>query len=222
MSTLIVSDLHLTNKFDDNKFKFLTDLFDKFDQIIINGDFWDGYVTDVKTFINSGWADLLDILNSKDVFYILGNHDDLIFGSRKVAKAIKSDYGYQLNITTKLHKLHIEHGHRIYPFFPDLLIHPFWYNFPIYKQFNSHASPRIEQFLVKIFPDHKFTRPKNKHMKKVMHNFKNDSEILISGHTHAPELSLNDSYINSGFINHGLAYYISIIDDKISLVNKKF
>ena len=45
MKTLIISDTHLYHVFDKRKFFLLKKLFSSVDQVILNGDFWDGYRT---------------------------------------------------------------------------------------------------------------------------------------------------------------------------------
>lgn len=82
--TLIVSDIHLGCKFN-NKEDFLTLLkSEKFDRLIINGDFIDGWrisrtgpkyldKTDLKIF-----KKILSIAKHKEVIIIKGNHDDFM------------------------------------------------------------------------------------------------------------------------------------------------
>jgi UDP-2,3-diacylglucosamine pyrophosphatase LpxH len=82
--TLIVSDIHLGCKFN-NKERFLELLkSEKFDRLIINGDFVDGWrikrngpkhldKTDLKIF-----KKILVIAKHKDVILIKGNHDDFM------------------------------------------------------------------------------------------------------------------------------------------------
>jgi predicted phosphodiesterase len=43
MKTIIFSDTHLTDQFDPELYKALENMIQEADQVIINGDFWDGY-----------------------------------------------------------------------------------------------------------------------------------------------------------------------------------
>jgi len=55
MKTLIFADTHLTEKFDVKLFDYIAPLALKADQIIINGDFWDSYLTSFDQFMSSSW-----------------------------------------------------------------------------------------------------------------------------------------------------------------------
>ncbi len=41
MRILVISDTHLTHKFDQRKFEYLLSIISQADKVIINGDFWD-------------------------------------------------------------------------------------------------------------------------------------------------------------------------------------
>ncbi len=49
-----------------------------------------------------------------------------------------------------------------------------------------------------------------------------DNQILVAGHTHAPEFSPEKRYINTGFINFGLAYYLNIQNRKYTLECERY
>src|SRR3990170_7877882 len=75
MKILVFSDSHLTDKFEEKKFDFLKKIIRQSDLVIINGDFWDGYLTTFSRFISSDWNKLFPLLKSKKTIYIYGNHD---------------------------------------------------------------------------------------------------------------------------------------------------
>lgn len=65
MKTIVFSDTHLINKFEENKFQFLSALIASADSIIINGVFWDAYMVSFDAFIKSRWKDLFPLLKEK-------------------------------------------------------------------------------------------------------------------------------------------------------------
>ncbi|KUK82735.1 MAG: Metallo-dependent phosphatase, partial [Microgenomates bacterium 39_6] len=75
MKTLIFSDTHLTDRLDPKKMAFLKKIINKADQVIINGDFWDGAFISFDQFLSSPWQELFSLLKKKQTIYIYGNHD---------------------------------------------------------------------------------------------------------------------------------------------------
>ncbi len=75
MKTIVLSDTHLYEEFDEKKFNFLKRIISKVDRVIINGDFWDSYICSFSDFINSPWKKLFPLLKTKKTVYIYGNHD---------------------------------------------------------------------------------------------------------------------------------------------------
>jgi len=70
MKILVFSDTHLTDRFDQGKFRFLQKIINFSDQVIINGDFWDSWFTNFDDFVNSEWRKLFPILLKKRAIYI--------------------------------------------------------------------------------------------------------------------------------------------------------
>ena len=62
MKILVFSDTHLTDVFDAARFEAMAKMIDEVDQVIINGDFWDGYIIKFSEFIESGWNQLFPLL----------------------------------------------------------------------------------------------------------------------------------------------------------------
>src|SRR3972149_6125144 len=73
-TTAIISDTHLTAKFDKAKFEYLKTLFSKYEEVIINGDFWSYYSCTFDEFLKSKWNALFPFMKAKTI-YIHGNHD---------------------------------------------------------------------------------------------------------------------------------------------------
>ena len=72
MKTLVLSDTHLTDRFDERKFNFLRAIILPSDQVIINGDFWDSWFTDFDGFVSSKWSGLFLLLLKKNTIYLNG------------------------------------------------------------------------------------------------------------------------------------------------------
>ena len=65
MKILVISDSHLDQNFEQDKLIFLKQLVESVDQVIINGDFWEGYSISFEEFLNSPWKELLPLLKKK-------------------------------------------------------------------------------------------------------------------------------------------------------------
>ncbi|MBI4226199.1 metallophosphoesterase family protein, partial [Candidatus Roizmanbacteria bacterium] len=120
MKILIFSDSHLTENFEEKKFNFLKKIIQQSDSVIINGDFWDGYRTTFDRFISSDWNKLFPLLKSKKTVYIHGNHDRETYIDQNAS--LFSDlqtHTYRLQLNGKV--FIIEHGHRFYPLFDEIL-----------------------------------------------------------------------------------------------------
>ena len=75
MEYLILSDSHFEVGTKTVKINFYTNLISKYDNIILNGDFYEAKFIKPNTFLNSKLKPLLDALHSKNVVYLYGNHD---------------------------------------------------------------------------------------------------------------------------------------------------
>lgn len=212
MRTLIFSDSHLSLPFDKKKYNFLKKLIKTVEHVIINGDFWEGYEITFEQFINSLWKNLFPLLKSKKTVYIFGNHDKKILSDERISLfSIQQTKQYKLKQNNKI--LIFEHGNRICPFYDDI-----WK----IKKTPSFLTRLIHIFtyiMIRIFKK-KFIKYIYSRFNKVIKNkikkeF-NDNQILICGHTHFAEFNLKENFINTGFVNHGLAQYLIIDEEKIT------
>jgi len=110
VKTLIFSDTHFSAEFEPARYRAIIRLIKSVDRVIINGDFWDSYLTTFDNFINSEWQRLFPLLKEKQTVYIYGNHDrpndcDLRVGLFSTQQA--ADY----ILETKKQTFLIEHGH---------------------------------------------------------------------------------------------------------------
>lgn len=132
MKTLVFNDTHFSNKFDSELFDYIAKLIKSADQVIINGDFWDAYLTTFDAFVTSEWRRLFPLLKAKHTVYIFGNHDKKEFMDER--------YSLFSDVQTMKHTLKsgentfvIEHGHLLAPtydarwlFKNNIIVRPFY------------------------------------------------------------------------------------------------
>src|SRR3989338_7398847 len=111
MNILVISDTHLSLHFEEKKFRLLESLIKKHDQVIINGDFWEGFVISYDKFILSPWRNLFPILKMKNAIYIFGNHDLQEFGNG-LFDAFSVSHTNDYRVKVNGHSFIFEHGHR--------------------------------------------------------------------------------------------------------------
>jgi predicted phosphodiesterase len=117
MRTLIFSDTHLTDHFDQSQCDYIVKLVKSVDQVILNGDFWDGYLCSYEDFARA-WQPLLGVLAKTKTIYIPGNHDryEWLSKQRIHFASLHND-----EVTVKIGNLRyrIQHGNTIAPEFDD-------------------------------------------------------------------------------------------------------
>lgn len=132
MKTLVFNDTHFSDKFDSELFDYIVKLVKSADQVVINGDFWDAYLTTFDAFVTSEWKRLFPLLKEKHTVYIFGNHDKKEF--------MDDRYSLFSDLQTMKYKLKsgkstfvIEHGHLFAPtydaqwlFKNNILVRPFY------------------------------------------------------------------------------------------------
>ncbi len=189
----------------------MSQIIDESDQVVINGDFYDGYIISFDEFVKSEWAKLFPKLRKKKTTYLWGNHDREDFADSRV-KLFSETRQQNLILKTRKKEIVIEHGNKFLPFIDEKINRKF-----IPKSFAQHSLD-FESFLVKRFGTglinkmYKIYNSKMKH--KIMKNTK-DNQILICGHTHMAEIDLTRRFINSGMVNYGLGQYLLIENDEI-------
>jgi predicted phosphodiesterase len=209
MKTVIFSDTHLTDVFNQKKYNKLRTIIENADQVIINGDFWDGMSVSFTDFLNSKWNALFPLMLEKKTIYLYGNHDRKSYGDERTKVfSIKQAETYNLKVGDKI--LHILHGHQIVPFNDPEVKNPL-----IYRKGNEIYS--FLESLASIFTNGHFFlgyRFFNRKMKKYIQENLEANEILVTGHIHAPEFDLKNRYINT-FLRHHRAYYVTVEDATI-------
>lgn len=218
MKTVIFSDTHLTDKFDGKKFEYLGEVIDKADKVVINGDFWDSYYTTFDKFVESEWKKLFPLLKSKKTVYLYGNHDEPDAGIDERVKLFADKVGESFKLKSKKLRLHIEHGHRVYP---EVRASLEWLRkHQLYKYYYSSICDALEAKVQKFFKNSPVTKFVNDEIKRLVEKrpFKK-KEMFVMGHTHCAEIDTKNKYINTGINNFGVGNYLLVQEGKFKLVN---
>lgn len=211
MKTLVFSDTHLSFPFEEKKLNFLKNIINNADQVIINGDFWEGYFISFSNFINSPWKELFPLLKKKKAIYIYGNHDRKRFADKNLTLfSTEQTDSYTLKSGDKTFK--IEHGNRLLPL----------ENTTEEKIINANPNvttkimEQIEKFIVRTTGStyQLGLRNLNKKIKNLVKLELLEGEYYVCGHTHCAEIDYSNRFINTGMIKHGLAQYL-LIDNGI-------
>lgn len=196
MDRLIISDIHLGRKFDKNKYEYLRGLFNSYEEIILNGDFWDHYSTDFNSFVKSKWNKLFPIMKNKTV-YIYGNHDKKKWSDKRVNLFSKEQYYIYEPIINDI-KYIIRHGHNV-----DKFRQFERYSFILFMRTTRlvDLSLWIDN-LISMFKINRYS--KIKEFAKDL----NEGEFLITGHKHIPIIDLENNYAVSGDVLFGRSKYL--------------
>jgi UDP-2,3-diacylglucosamine pyrophosphatase LpxH len=227
MKTLIISDLHLTKQFDKNKFDFLKKIVLDSDKVIIAGDFWDSFKCSYKKFIDSRWNELFPFLKEKDCVYLYGNHDPKNKSDDRLNR-FSNIQKYSYSFKSGSRNFIVCHGNKL--------------SLDGQKKIKNKTISRSWEFAKLIFlilyiilerlylekaiiyfskgNFYKLVKFQNKRMK--FNSKRPESKFLICGHSHIPELDLENMYVNTGFINFGLAHYVIVEKGKIKLVRERY
>ncbi|MEK7597875.1 MAG: metallophosphoesterase [Patescibacteria group bacterium] len=218
MQILVFSDTHLYLPFDKKKFNFLKKIVNESDQVIINGDFFDGYMNTFDKFVKSAWNQLFSLLKIKKTVYIYGNHDGKKSSDSQVNlfSEIQTER-YKINIDNKIYIF--EHGHKTRPT-PDMLFKMSWR----FKHYGIIFVHFIRNLFIKIFGKlavkimfGRLNSGAKRYIKRNYHLKNNDYYII--GHNHFGEVDEKNHFAASGMILYGFAQYLTIdsISGKITL-----
>lgn len=212
MKLVIFSDTHLTEKFNFKLFNKLQRAISDADLIIINGDFWDQYLTTFDQFMNSPWRALFKQLKQHKTVYLFGNHDrETQSDDRRLQFCDEVAEFYEIEIGKR--KLRIEHGNR----FVSDSHPPRWF---------GKLTFWVQALLVKVRPLTIFLRiiqrKWNRKMKTWATENLEDDQLLICGHSHLQEQDLSSKFINAGFNCYGHHQYLVIEDDNLTLIRDRY
>jgi predicted phosphodiesterase len=208
MKTLIFSDTHLSDRFEEGKFVFLKGLIERADRVIINGDFWDGHLVSFDTFLKSPWSGLFPLLKAKQTVYVYGNHDrkefcdgrETLFSVSQCARFELVDHGTAYVF---------EHGNHVLPSIDERLPLPE----PVFT-LSTRVYTAIEKFITQRTK--KTTRFWGKFINDSLKKRNRNSHFAVFGHTHFAEFDAPRKFAVTGFIQHGLAQYLLIENGVIS------
>ena len=211
MKILVFSDSHLTEKFEDKKFNLLKKIIQQSELVIINGDFWDGYLTTFDRFVSSQWKKLFPLLKSKKTIYLWGNHDRKIFMDKNINLFSQFQTNvYRLKIDGK--NFVFEHGNRLYPTIDEKL-----------PRSLCKYTTLIAGFLLQKIPYLKYILRRVAYlMKRKVQKELSQNEIFICGHSHWPEIDLKQRFINTGSIENGFAEYLIIENGDITSKKERY
>lgn len=212
MRTLIISDLHLEDQVEEPKYRFLENLFESVDQIIINGDLWEGYLIGFDQFLNSPYRRLFPLLKKKKTVYLYGNHDEVSLSDNRAAEfSILQAHQYKLSLDTVT--LHLEHGDKLSP----LMKHDNSFLQKTRKP-TVRIMNQIERFMVRHLGKKSLLLVHEKLNKAIKRNIPaklKAGELLVCGHTHYAEFNLKERFINTGLVKYGIAQYMIIDGGKL-------
>lgn len=221
MQTLIFSDTHLTHNFDKDLYDYIVKLVKNADQVIINGDFWDAYLTTFNSFCKSKWKKLFPLLKKKKTVYVVGNHDKLSSMDDRVflfADCVVDDYEFSSGDRS----FYVTHGHYITPTYDSI----FLFRNPTYTRFLYRIFVYLTQkvsFIKRIFK--KIERNKNlKHLDVIKEYTKMNNkkkQFFIFGHSHIIDLKISEHFISLGKLQSSEKTYCLIEDGHIDLITEE-
>ena len=216
MKTVVISDTHLSSKVYPKKYNYLKNIIEDADKVIIAGDFWDGFLVSFDDFINSKWQSLFPLLLEKQAVYLYGNHDRPEWCDERVS-LFSVENGMSTTLSLHEQMYHITHGHTIFVSKEE--------QYPIF----NHAIPlRIGSF---IDVTHKFLfgdrflkegNSINSSLADWVRDNLDEDHLLITGHSHYPEMNLAGRFLNSGFIGLGYGNYITIDANGPQVIKERY
>jgi len=215
MKYLILSDIHLNRKFDQNKLDLLMQIVSKADEVVLAGDFWEEHQLSFAKLAETKWKPLLDLLSQKNTVFIPGNHDQHA-AQQHVTFTSNFTEEYRIEVGNRTYV--VRHGHHIAPTMdvrnPRLFSNKYAMGFgTLFQLVGLHL--RGQNFF-RVFTI------LNNRMKKWAAENLSDNEILIAGHSHLQEDAFDEKLINSGVFKFGYAQYLWITNDGYELVNERY
>ncbi|MDA1079208.1 MAG: metallophosphoesterase family protein [bacterium] len=227
MRTLIFSDTHLTPIFEPARFNALAELIRSVDQVIINGDFWDGYYCTFSSFLNSKWSALFPLLLQKQTIYLYGNHDTEQFCDERVNLfSVRQAVVHLLQVGDQ--RLDIRHGHHIDTqnplFHADIIFRnssPF-----IRRAYRTLCYVRDKNILVLSEIYRRYLRRSDSYddvvLQRYAENHMEQNQVLVCGHSHIQRDVRASKYLNTGRFEFGRAEYGLVEGGVIRLVAQAY
>jgi predicted phosphodiesterase len=210
MNILVFSDTHLYLPFEQKKFDYLKKIIEPADQVIINGDFFDGYMIRFEDFVKSEWNKLFPLLKSKKAIYIYGNHDQKILSDQRVNLfSVKQTEQFKLKINNKI--FIFEHGQQLRKtldlLFKDirkimLIVH-------LIVRLAHFQARTLTNMFGRKYLEFRFSRRNNLVRKKIKNKIP-ENNFLIIGHNHWAEVDEKNRFACSGINLYDFAQYLTI------------
>lgn len=212
-SYLVLSDLHLTKRFEKGKEAYLTNLIKKYKNIVLNGDFYEAMLYSKQDLIKAGYGKLFKLLKSKNTYYLPGNHDPVEY-SKPVAESFSSNIADFVKLNLGGFKYHIEHGHLLCR--NEKKPNPLRFKIKYYLFHPIQKYLPVSTFTVGSLWNRKVLKSRH------LHPQIKDDEILVCGHTHVKVFDLKKKYVDLGRTQFGSGNY-AVIDEKgIKMVSFKY
>lgn len=210
--TIVISDTHFTKLFQPKRYKKLVGLINNADQVVLNGDFWEGMAISFDDFMNSKWKQLFPLLKEKKAIYVYGNHDDPALSDDRVYEFCETAVE-EYALKTPKRTYYFNHGQ-------DFLTPRVKDRSQLEKKARKLIT-RLEIFIAGIIQGVGFALlgpnilPKKFNEMTIFEREKIApmEYLLVCGHSHKPQYQPNLNFIDIGFFNYGWANYM-LIDDK--------
>jgi len=208
MNILVFSDTHLYLPFDEKKFNFLKKIISKYDQVIINGDFFDNYMISFADFINSPWNQLFPLLKKKKAIYIFGNHDQKKFSDQRLN--LFSDVQTSIyHLSSVNYHLVFTHGQQFRKT-PDLFVNKNLKQVVSMVVKIAHFNRQLlTNIFGRLFLSLRFAYRNIATKEKAIKTIK-DNEFIVVGHNHWAEVDEKNHFACCGAILYGFAQYLTI------------
>jgi len=221
MNTIIFSDTHLTEIYNPQFFSILKQVISQADRIIINGDFWDGYLTDFNSFINSEWKNLFPLLKQKNTIYIYGNHDPKLINDQRT-QLFSNIQTNQYELNQGKYHYYIQHGHLIYSSwfsrFATLFPHTLVKKANLWLEYRKQTNPSIRK-ISELIEKHLDKDGDEKLVAYTLKRKKSKNDLYIYGHTHLTRMIPEIGYINPGRFSLTKPNFIKITDTRCEIAS---
>ena len=220
MKILVFSDTHLTDKFNRELCDYIAKLVKSADQVIINGDFWDAYLTTFNRFITSEWKELFPLLKEKNTVYIFGNHDKKKFMDERYT-LFSNTQGTYYEFKSGSREFYVTHGHLIVPAIDSFFLfrNPTFARY-LYRLFLFLVSRIIVISKIFHFIEYRKNLKQLQKMKKFTED-KNTNQFFIFGHSHIPDIKISKHFISLGKLQADVKYHCMIEDGYVDLISKE-
>ena len=216
MVRLVISDLHLGSKYckEDKLISFLNSV--EYDQLILAGDIID--FIKIPSFTKRTIEFFKSIDYSKDIIYIIGNHDNS-FSKFDGQEAFGIKFMKRYDFESGGRKIRIEHGDSY-----DKGIANLDFLMKIISVCHDWLERTFKINLASWYVNYKIKRRKLRRIWDIL-KWNDDADVFIMGHAHCPEaiIWVDDTqsiktYVNSGdWVSH--SSYV-IIDDGLVRLKK--